>query len=95
MEDWQILVNLGSALGVRVRLREAAAQVRAAIAARFARRPGLERLAVAGVRPAGCGATLAAGVEPVGALEVGFHVSGSAAGERHGRSDRRCRCRRA
>ena len=32
------------------------------------------------------GAALAAGVEPVGALEVGFHVPGSAAGERHRRS---------
>ena len=46
-----------------------------------------------GVRAAGLGAALAAGVEPLGTLEVGFHVPGPAAGEGAQRPDGR-RCRR-
>ena len=94
MEDWQILVNLGAALGVPFDYASAA-HVRADIAARFAASPELDGHRGAGVRRPVDGAALAAGVESVGALEVGLHVPGSAAGQRRGRSERRCRCRRA
>ncbi len=62
------------------------AQVRADIATRFAGVHGLEGLPTSGVRASGLGPHLAADVEPVGAVEVGFHVSGSAAGQRDRRS---------
>ena len=48
---------------------------------------GLEAHHGTQLQPAGAGTPLAAGVESVGAVEVGFHVSGSAAGEGRGRSD--------
>ena len=81
LEDWQILVNLGPALGVPFTYR-AAADVRPDIAAPLRRMtPALQGLTRC-VQPAARSAELAAGVEPVGAMEVGLHVSGSAAGQR-------------
>ena len=85
MEDWQILVNLSAALGVTFEYTSPA-HVRADIAAKVRRR--LRRHHDAGVRQTDVGAPLAAGDQPVRAVEVGFHVSGSAAGQRRRGSDR-------
>ena len=82
MEDWQILVNLGTALGVPFDYTSAAARPRRhrrALSPASRSSQGLPTLAF---DAAGRRAALAAGVEPVGALEVGLHVPGSAAGER-------------
>ena len=49
---------------------------------------GLRRAAADDVQPSGPGAHLAADVEPVRALEVGFPVPGFAAGQRRARSER-------
>ena len=93
LEDWQILVNLGAALGVPFDYASAA-QVRADIAARFGDvRASTGSTTLAFAEPVS-GAPLAAGVEPVGAMEVGFHVPGSAAGQRRRSIRRRCHCRR-
>ena len=86
-EDWQILVNLSAALGVPFGY-QSADEVRADIAARFPDVHGAAGTDAAGVQPAARSAQLAAGVESVRAMEVGFHVSGSAAGQRQRRSDR-------
>ena len=92
MEDWQILVNLGVGARRRRSTTRAPPHVRADIAARYAGAEAFEGLTtLAFNRP--LGAALAAGVEPVGALEVGLHVPGSAAGQGRGRSERRCHCR--
>ena len=85
MEDWQILVNLSAALGVTFEYTSPA-HVRADIAAKIRRR--LRRHHDAGVRQTDVGAPLAAGEQPVGAVEVGFHVSRPAARQRRRGSDR-------
>ena len=82
-EDWQVFVNVGLALGAPLTYTSSAA-VRGDLAAALAgneRYAGLATLAFA--RPV-VGAALAAGVEPVGAMEVGLHVPGSAAGQIRG-----------
>ena len=73
-------------------ITRSAAQMRADIAARFGD-AGLDGIAALSVQPAGAGAPLAAGIESVGAVEVGFHVPGSAAREGRPSIRRRCRCR--
>ena len=84
MEDWQILVKLASALGLSLDYTTER-DVRADISRRYADCEALEALPQSRVRAARRRSHLAAGFEPVGAMEVGFHVSGSAAGERHRR----------
>ncbi len=79
MEDWQILVNVSAALGVPFGY-QTTAHVRDAI------RPGARGNHDPGVQPSGAGSPLAGGLESVGALEVGLHVPGSAAGQGRGRS---------
>jgi anaerobic selenocysteine-containing dehydrogenase len=82
MEDWQLLVKLGSALGLPLDYATDA-RVRADISRRYPDAKGLEALGSLAFAQRGCRSHVAAGFEPVGAMEVGFHVSGSAAGERH------------
>ena len=84
MEDWQILVNLGAALGVPFDYTSAA-DVRADIAARIADASGVAGLTTLAFNRPVSKRALAAGVESVGAMEVGLHVPGSAAGQRHRR----------
>ena len=86
MEDWQILVEprrsrSGCRSITRAPRRSAPPSPRGSPTQRPRGDPG------ARLQPAGVGTPLAAGVEPVGAVEVGFHVPGSAAGERRRRSD--------
>ena len=91
LEDWQIFVNVGLALGAPLDLhvepgsprrhRRGAARQRAL---RGPDQPGL--------RAPGVGAHLAAGVESFRTLEVGLHVPGPAAGEvRRPAAASRCR----
>ena len=84
-EDWQILVNVGLALGAALAYTSSAADSRRARRGDVGQPDATPALADARVRAAGLGTTLAAGVESVGALEVGLHVPGSAAGEVLGR----------
>ena len=75
------------ALGVAFAVRRA--PIRSAPTSRRSTRAERARgTADAGVQPPDGSTQLAAGVESVGAMEMGFHVSGSAAGEGHGRSQR-------
>ena len=69
----------------RAVLYASAAQVRAGIAAQYAGTAARGHHD-AQLQQAGAGTALAAGVESVGAVEVGFHVSGPAASERQCRS---------
>ena len=87
-EDWQIFVNVGVALGAP--LTYTSSQESAPRSPRRCRTRTLRGADQPGVRAAGVGAALAAGVEPVRALEVGLHVPGPAAGEvrRQARRDR-------
>ena len=86
-EDWQILANVGRALGLPLGY-QSSADVRRAIAAALPNGPyGVRRERA--VLAAGVGAALAAGVESVGTLEVGLHVPGPAAGEGPQRPDGR------
>ena len=79
-EDWQIFVNLGVALGVPWPTRRAGRP--RATSPRALRGHRTVRGARRRWRSRGrCPPALAAGVEPVGALEVGLHVPGPAAGE--------------
>ena len=80
-EDWQILVNLGARAGRDAGLHEQRARARRTSPRAMAAQRALRRASRTGVRAAGRGAALAAGVQSVGALEVGRHVPGPAAGE--------------
>ena len=86
MEDWQILVNLARSLGLAFDYTSGGARARRHRGP-LSRRSKGSPATRPDVQPAGVGAALAAGVEPVGAVEVGFHVPGPAAGERRRRSD--------
>ena len=80
--------NVGVALGAPLSYTSSQ-EVRAEIAAALREQRTLRRADDPGVRAAGLGPALAAGVEPVRALEVGLHVPGSAAGEVRRQSRRR------
>ena len=85
LEDWQILVNLSAALGVTFEYTSPA-HVRADIAAKVG--VGFDGItALAFGRPMSARHWLQA-IESVRAVEVGFHVSGPAAGQRRRGSDR-------
>ena len=87
MEDWQILVNVGVALGVAFDYTSAAECARRHRAA-VRRSAGARRHRDARLRTADGSPALASGVQSFRALEVGFHVPGSAAGEGRRRSVR-------
>ena len=91
-EDWQILVERRASLGLTLPYKTSN-DVRRALAAAM---PGTAyaRGRQDGVHAAGSGAQLAAGVEPVRAVEVGLHVPGPAAGEGAQRADGRAAARR-
>ena len=76
-EDWQILTKLGIVFGANVSYASAAA-VREAIAPSLATSRATRRSAPSGSRGR-CPPALAAGLESVGAVEVGLHVPGPAA----------------
>ena len=80
IEDWQILVRLGAALGLSLDYATDG-DVRADIASRYAETAGLRRSEQPLFRATCCRQHVAAGLESVRAMEVGFHVSGSAASE--------------
>ena len=86
-EDWQILADLARSLGLTLPY-QSSNDVRRAIAAAL---PGSTYADAPkhGVRAPGPGEQLAAGVEPVRTMEVGFPVPGPAAGEGAQRADGR------
>ena len=75
-----MFVNVGLALGASVTYAEQRA-IRAELAEAMAGNPAYASLSAIDVRAAGLGSALAAGFEPVGALEVGPDVPGPAAGQ--------------
>ena len=81
MEDWEILVRVGTALGVALDYTSAA-DVRADIAGRFG------GAGLSGIAALTFGRTpLAPGIESLRAVEMGFHVPGPATCEGRGRPD--------
>ena len=85
VEDWEILVNVGRSLGVA--LPFTSADGRAAGARRRDAGHAVRRGRPARFHAAGAGPKLAAGVEPLGAVEVGFPLPGPAAGQGPQRAD--------
>ena len=79
-EDWQILVERRPRARRRRYLRRQRRDPRGA-AGGVARQPDATPSWLDRLREAGPGPDLAAGLEPFGALEVGLHVPGPAAGE--------------